>query len=124
MSQQLYTPSDDDFYGRSIATFIVPQSMRSTELISQDSREEPIQVILNACDAGSVQYEASNAENVKSRISKVDAEVILSKSSIADKSDTKEPTRAGASNPSSPKHNQPSRQANHLECMEPETRRT
>ena len=92
--------------------FIVPQPMRSTELISQDSREEPIQVISKPCDAGSVQYEASNAENVKFPISKleVDEEVILSKSSIAEKSATKEPTRAGASNPSSPKHNQPRRQ--------------
>ena len=79
--------------------------MCSTELILQVSREEPIQVISKPCDAGSVQHEAMNVENVKSQILKVDEEVILSKSSIADEFYTKVPTLAGTSNPSSPKHN-------------------
>ena len=50
---------------RASQLFIVPQPVRCTESISQDSREEPPQVDSKPCDAGSVNHEASNAENVK-----------------------------------------------------------
>ena len=84
--------------------FIAPHHGRFTEMISQDSREEPPKVISKPCDAGSVKHEASKAENVKFPILKADEEVILSKSSIADESAAKDPIRAGTS---SHKQNQP-----------------
>ena len=67
------------------------------------SREELLsQFTQKPCDSSSVQHEASNAENVKSQTQKVKEEVILSQSSIAHKVAIKEPTCAGASNPSKP----------------------
>ena len=85
-----------------LQVFIAQHHVRCTESISKNSREEPSKVISKPCDAGSVKYEASNAENVNSPTSKANEEVILSKGSIADESAAKEPTWSGTS---SHKHN-------------------
>ena len=76
--------------------FIAQQPERGTELMLQDSREEPPKVISKPCDSGSDETDASESENETTPPKKAEGEVISGTSSIASQSAAAGPMRSNS----------------------------